>query len=529
MTDPKDIIIGAGHNGLVAACFLARAGLKPLVLERREILGGTAVTEEIHPGFRCPTLMHAAGSPMHGLAQELDLGRHGLEAIQPDVRVYSPSLDAHGIVLYEDAERTAADLARVSTKDAAKYKEFIGTFGKIGKFLRPILSMTPPSIDSPSLAEVLKLLGVGARFRGLGSKDGYRLLRWGPMAVADLVAEWFETDLLRATVAARGVFGCFAGPWSAGTSLGLLVQAALDGHAVAPSLTFRGGIGALSAALASAARAAGAEVRTSAHVERITSKDGHVTSVVLEGGEEIPARAVISSADPKTTFLRLVDPLDLDPDFVHKMRNYRCFGAAAKINYALSGIPAFVGAGGGAGGANLLKGRIHIGPGIDYLERAFDAAKYGDYSPHPVLDITIPSLADPSLAPSGAQVMSVHVQYAPYKLNGGGWASRREALADSVGRTLSEYAPGFPSLVLQRQVLTPADIESAFGLSGGHVFHGEQALDQLFTMRPLLGWARYRAPITGLYLCGAGTHPGGGITGAPGANAAREIIKDLRR
>jgi len=531
MTAGRDIIIGAGHNGLVAACLMARAGLKPLVLERKKICGGSAATEEIHPGFRCPALIHTAASPLRGLIEELGLARHGLEVIQPEVRVYAPSADGPGVALYEDAARTARELSRHSAKDAESYPRFIEAFDRIGRFLRPIMSMTPPSIDAPSMAALMRLLGVGRRFRGLGRKDGYRLLRWGPMAAADLVAEWFESELLRATVAARGILGSFAGPWSAGTSLGLLMQAAQDGHAVSPSVTFRGGIGALSEALAEAARAAGAEIRTAAAVARITSKDGAVHSVVLEDGAEIPARAVISGADPKTTYLKLVDPLELDPDFVHKIRSYRCQGAAGKINYALSATPAFKGTAGGAGsngGAGLLAGRIHIGPEIDYLERAFDAAKYGDWSPRPVLDITIPSLSDPSLAPAGAQVMSVGVQFAPYRLKEGAWGSRRDSFGDSVEKVLEEYAPGFRGLIVRRQVLTPLDIEAGFGLSGGHLFHGEQALDQLFTMRPLLGWAQYRAPLRGLYLCGAGTHPGGGITGGPGANAAREIIKDLK-
>jgi phytoene dehydrogenase-like protein len=262
-------------------------------------------------------------------------------------------------------------------------------------------------------------------------------------------------------------------------------------------------------------------------VARITCKDGQVSAVQLESGEEIPARAIISSADPRNTLLRLVDPLDLDPDFAHKIRSYRCQGVAAKLNYALSGIPRFAGAGDGA--AALTAGRIHIGPEIDYLERAFDAAKYGAFAPRPVLDITIPSLADPSLAPAGAQVMSVHAQFVPHTLKEGDWGAQREALAGAVEKVIEEHAPGFRALVVKRQLLTPADIESAYGLTGGHLFHGEQALDQLFTMRPLLGWARYRAPLKGLYLCGAGAHPGGGITGTPGLNAAREILRDLKR
>jgi phytoene dehydrogenase-like protein len=349
------------------------------------------------------------------------------------------------------------------------------------------------------------------------------------MAVADLVAEWFETELLRAAVAARGIFGAFAGPWSAGTSAALLMQAAMDGHAVGPSSFVRGGMGALTQALAKVAVDAGATIRTSADVAGIRIKEGKARAVVLSDGEEIEARVIISNADPRTTFLRLVDPTDLDPDFLNKIRNYRSRGAAAKINLALSGLPSFPALKKVDGnGSAQLSGRIHIGPDIDYLERAYDDAKYGDYSMQPFMDITIPSLADETLAPHGAHVMSVYVQFAPYKLKEGDWTSRREEFADTVIKTLSDYAPDLRELILHRQVITPLDLEQTYGLSGGHIFHGEMSLDQFFTFRPLIGWAQYRTPIEGLYLCGAGTHPGGGVTGAPGANASREILKDLK-
>jgi phytoene dehydrogenase-like protein len=348
-----------------------------------------------------------------------------------------------------------------------------------------------------------------------------------------LVAEWFETELLRASLAARGIFGAFAGPWSAGTSTGLLWQAAMDGHAVSPSAFVKGGMGALTETLATTALNAGVEVRTGTEVERIEATDERASKVVLKTGEEISARAIVSNANPRTTFLKLVDPVDLDPNFLQKIRNYRAIGVSAKINLALSGLPSFVGLDGGdnqgaEGVSSKLSGRIHIGPDIDYLERAFDAAKYGDYSPTPYLDITIPSLADPSLAPTGAHVMSVYVQYAPYTLKRGDWNSRREEFANTVINTLSDYAPNLKELIVGRQVITPLDLEATYGLSGGHIHHGEQSLDQFFTFRPILGWAQYRTPIKGLYLCGAGTHPGGGVTGGPGANAAREIIKDFK-
>jgi phytoene dehydrogenase-like protein len=347
------------------------------------------------------------------------------------------------------------------------------------------------------------------------------------MAVADLAAEWFETETLRATIAARGIFGAFAGPWSAGTSTGLLWQAATDGHAIGPATFVRGGMGALSEALASAARSAGVEIRTGTKVEKIEASEERAAKVLLRTGEEISARAIVSNADPRTTFLELVEPVDLDPSFLLKIRNYRAKGVSAKINLALSGLPSFNGLKGEDAKAKL-SGRIHVGPDIDYLERAFDAAKYGDYSRQPYLDITLPSLHDSTLAPAGAQVMSIYVQYAPDKLNEGDWNSRREEFADTVIEVLGTYAPNLKELIVARQVITPLDLEETYGMSGGHIHHGEQSLDQSFTFRPLIGWAQYRTPIKGLYLCGAGTHPGGGVSGGPGASAAREIIKDFK-
>jgi phytoene dehydrogenase-like protein len=521
------VIVGGGHNGLVAACYLAKAGFKPLVLERRPVTGGAAITEEIHPGFRCSTLAHSGGPILPRIAADLALERHGLKTLRSEVRVLALSPDGKHLPLYDDPARTATALARHSDKDARRYGEFHESLGRIGRMAAPVLSMTPPSIDSPEAGEVWKMLKVGKSFRALPKRDAYRLLRWGPMAVADLVSEWFETDLLRATIAARGTFGMFGGPWSAGTGANLLVQAAVDPHSAGPASFVQGGMGALTGALAAAARALGAEIRTGADVARIDIRDGVAKGVVLSTGEQIGARAVVSNADPKRTFLKMVDPTDLDPDFLNRIRNYRCSGAVGKVNLALSALPKFPGLDGDA--SALLSGRIHIGPEIDYLERAFDAAKYGAFSPHPWCDITIPTLLDPSLAPAGGHVMSVTVQYAPARLRDGDWESQRAPFGDTVVKTIGEYAPGLGSLVLGRQVITPRELEDVYGLTGGHIFHGEQALDQIFTMRPLLGWARYRTPIAGLYLCGAGTHPGGRVTGAPGANAAREIAEDLRK
>ena len=524
------VIIGAGHNGLVAACYLAKAGFKPLVLERREVVGGAAVTEEFHPGFRCSTLAHAPGPLLPHIARELELARYGLTFIQPEVRIFAPDPEGRAVCIYEDPARTAHELAQLAPHDAKNYPEFHESFARIGRVLAPLLTQTPPSLDKPTAGDVWHFGKLGKDFRGLGKRDAYRLLRWGPMAVADLAAEWFETELLRAVVAARGIYGAFAGPWSAGTSVPLLLQAACDGSAFAPAWAVQGGMGALTQALGEAARAAGASVRTGAGVARVLVRGGAATGVVLDTGEEIAARVVVSNADPQQTFLRLVDPTELDPDFLAKVRGYRSNGTAAKVNLALAGLPAFKALpDAGANGHAELRGRIHIGPDIDYLERAFDAAKYGHYSPAPYMDITVPTLADPALAPAGQHVMSIYVQFAPYRLKDGDWAARREEFADAVVKTLSTYAPNLSGLILHRQIITPLDLERTFSLTGGHPLHGEMSLDQFFTFRPVIGWAQYRTPIQGLYLCGAGTHPGGGVTGASGANASREILKDLRK
>ncbi|MGH9442928.1 MAG: phytoene desaturase family protein [Thermoanaerobaculia bacterium] len=523
MSSGRVVVVGAGHNGLVAAVRLAKAGLRPLVLERRAAAGGMASEEEIHPGFRCPVVFSTMGPLLPALARELRLEAHGFELLAPKIRVFCPSPGGPPGAIFEDPAATAEAWKRSSPKDAERYPAFAESFRRIGRVLRPVLEMTPPSIDRPSPSEIWRLLGVGRGFRGLGKTDAYRLLRWVPMAVADLAAEWFENDLLRAAIAARGVFGAFAGPWSAGTCVGPLFQTALDGHAVAPGSFPRGGMGAFTGALVSAARAAGAEVRTGAEVRRILVRGGRAAGIELESGETIDASAVVSNADPKTTYLKLVDPAELDPDFLHKVRNFRAVGSMAKVNFALSALPAFSGA-----GAGHLDGRIHIGAGIDELERAYDSAKYGEISPRPSLDVSIPSVLDPSLAPTGAHVMSVTVQHAPYKLRSGDWNGRREELGEIVEKTIEDFAPGFRNLVVARRVLSPADIESELGAWGGQIFHGEPSLDQLFTMRPLLGWAKYGSPIPGLFLCGSGTHPGGGVNGLSGWNASREILKDLK-
>jgi len=527
MAEKRDVvIIGGGHNGLVAAFYLAKAGFKPLILERRAQPGGAAITEEFHPGFKCSTLAHSAGPIRPDIASAMQLEKHGLKLITPEIGVVSLTPDGRALMLYNDAQKTAREIAKFSPKDAAKYPELQESIRKIGSVIGDALKLTPPNIDDPSNTDLWGMLRTGRALRKLGKKDLYRLLRWGPMAIADLAAEYFDTDLLRGTVAARGIFGTFLGPWSAGSALVLLLRGAGDPRPAGSAHFAAGGIGSVTQAMASSAKAAGAEIRTGAEVAEIRVIDGAATAVVLQSGEEIPAKAIISNADPKRTLLKLVDPTHLAPDFAQKLQHYRMMGTVAKVNLALSGLPVFSALNNGSSAA--LSARIQISPGIDYLERAFDESKYGDFSKQPYLEIAIPSLTDPSLATSGQHVMSVYMQYAPYKLKAD-WNTQRGPLGDAVVKTIARYAPGLPELILERQVITPKDLEDTYGLTAGQIFHGELALDQFFTMRPLLDWARYRTPIANLYLCGSGTHPGAGLTGGSGANAAREILKDLKK
>jgi phytoene dehydrogenase-like protein len=520
------VIIGGGHNGLVTAFYLAKAGLKPLVLERNAKVGGAAVSDEFHPGFRCSTLAHSAGPIRPDIVRDMELEKDGLRLITPEICVTALSPDGRALSLYRDTNKSAEQIAAFSQKDAAKYAEFERSLAKVARVMAEALATAPPDIDNPSRGDLWSMLKTGRAIRKLGKKDMFRLLRWAPMAVADLAAEYFETELLRAVIAARGVFGTFVGPWSAGSALVFLIRAAGDPHPAGGACFTAGGTGALTRTMAEAAKAAGAEIRTGAEVIEIRVQNGAVTGVLLGTGEEISGRAVVSNADPKRTLLKLTDPTHLAPDFVQRLQNYRANGTVAKVNLALAGLPKFTAW--KNDDTSALKGRIHIGHEIDYLERAFDESKYGNFSRQPYLEVTIPSLTDPTLAPQGKHVMSIYMQYAPYKLKGD-WEEQRNALGQTVVQTLAQYAPNLPELILTHQIITPLDLEEKYGLTGGQIFHGELALDQFFTMRPLLDWARYRTPIENLYLCGSGTHPGAGLTGGSGANAAREIVKELKR
>ena len=497
--------------------------MKPLVLERHDRVGGSAQTAEIAPGFRAPILAHATGPLRGDVIAELKLAAHGLDFVSGDIAVIALGADGRALTIHEDARRTAQSLAKWSAPDAAAWPGFVASLAGLGRVIATLYSSTPPPIDNPSGRDLWSLLRTLRAFRGLPKSDAYRLLRWGPMAVADLVGESFENERLRAAIAADGIFGTRLGPWSAGSGLVLLLRAANEAVAPARSWFVRGGPGAIATSLEQALRKAGGEIRTNAQVAKVVVSDSRARGVVLADGAEITGRAVIAAVDPQQTFLRLCDPIDLAPEFLWRMRNYRAHGTVAKLNLALSALPSFTGV-----ERDALSARIRLCPDVDYLERAFDHSKYGRFSPDPYVELTIPSLLDPSLVRDGGHVLSAYVQFAPYQLRDRTWDEERENLARTAVDTIERHAPGLRSLIVAQQIITPLDLERTYGLTGGHIFHGELALDQMLTMRPLLGWGQYRTPIRDLYLCGSGTHPGTGLTGGSGANAAREVIRGLR-
>jgi phytoene dehydrogenase-like protein len=519
------IVIGAGLNGLVAATWLARQKHKVIVVDQADTPGGAAVTTEIAPGFHVPALSHALGPLSTRVVRALRLHRHDIDLLTPDPALTTLGVNGTAISFHRDPVLAAGSINRISPADAGRWADFLSTMQRLGAVIGQLNHQAPPSIDATTRQEAWRLFSVARRARRLGRRDLARAARYVPMAVADLAAEWFEQDLVQAAVAAHAVFGNLAGPWSAGTSGMLLQRVGADPIPVGSGITARGGPGAVAKAFAAAAEKSGADIRLGARVARIGVTNGRATSVVLESGSEIGAGAVLSAIDPRHTFLRLCDPADLPPAFLERMRHYRARGVTAKLNLALSAAPAFSAL---HGDSVPLRGRLLIAPDVDYIEHAFDAAKYGGLSPHPWLELSMPSTIDASLAPAGSHVMSIYVHYAPRHLRQGVWSDRRDLLYDSVIDLLEGYAPGIRASVIARDVITPEDLEQRWGLDGGHIFHGEPTMDQSWIARPLLGWSQYRTPIEGLFIGSAGTHPGGGLTGISGLLAAQTLARHLR-
>jgi phytoene dehydrogenase-like protein len=530
MADYDIIIIGAGHNGLVTAGYLAKAGRRVLVLERREQVGGAAVTQEVFPGFRFSTCADGSGYLCPEVRRDL---KPDVEILAVDPVAFAPQPDGSSLTIWRDPAKTAAEIAPFSSADAERYPAFVEFIGKIAAVVGGLARVEPPDLPDAGLRDLLGLRPLVGPMRALGRKRVNDLLRVLPMPVTDLLDEWFESDVLKGAIAANGVRDLTWGPKEAGTAYALLYNWALsDTGLLRSSGAIKGGIGALSEALASSARSFGAEIRTGSAVTGIATEEGRAVGVTLAGGAILRAPVIVSNADPRTTFLELLGPSVLGAKIVRHVRNITYRGSAARVLLALRELPEFTaitrrGAASGAGDPTaLLASPIQIAPTVQYLQRAYDCVKYGEYSPQPYLDVMIPTLLDPSLAPAGQHIMSITAKYAPYQLRHGNWEERRETFGDVVIDTLAEYAPKVRDAILHRRVLTPPDLEAAYGLPEGNPSHGEMILNQFFHMRPIPGYARYRSPIRGLYLCGAGCHPGGGVTGIPGHNAARAILAD---
>ena len=519
------IIIGGGHNGLVNAAYLARAGKKVLVLERRHVVGGAAVTEEVFPGFRFSVCSYVVSLLRPEIIRDLDLPRHGLEILPLD-GTFTPMPSGDYLWRVNDHSKTRREIARHSRLDAEAYEEYGKAMAEMARFVKPILSMTPPDPTRLALDGLKKLLFLGRRFQTLPYQDKYNQVQLMTMSAVDFLDQWFETDVLKATMSASGIIGTFLGVRSPGTAYVLLhhYMGEIDGAFRSWGFA-RGGTGAISNAIADAARAAGAEVRTQSPIARILVKSGKAMGVALENGDEILAEAVSSSVDPRQTFLKMIEPRNLPEDFLEEVRRYKFRGSSGKVNLALDALPDFKCL---PGPGAHLRGAISISPSVDYMERAYDEAKYGDFSSRPYIDMVIPTLTDPSVAPPGKHILSCFVQYAPYRLREGTWDEKREAFGDTVVDTVAEYAPNLKNIIIHRQVITPLDLEREWGLSEGNIFQGELSLEQLFFLRPVPGWAEYRTPIKNLYMCGSATHPGGGIMGAPGRLAAIKILKDWK-
>ena len=514
------IVIGGGHNGLTAAAYLARAGKKVLVLERRHVLGGAAVTEEIFPGFKFSVCSYVVSLMKPNVMRELMLPKFGLKLL-PLESTFTP-LENDYLLRTSDANQTYREISRHSIKDAETYMRFGPRMGQIGMAVRPILETIAPNAIRPSLSDISNLNSLLKHFRTLSSDQFEYLTKLMTMSSADFLDEWFEFEPLKATMSASGIIGTFMGPRSPGSAYVMLhhYMGDIDGAFRAWGFQ-KGGTGEVSMAIARSAEHFGAKIITEAPVEKVIVKNGRANGVALENGDEYKSDMVISGLDPKLSFLKLIDKSDLPSEFLQSIKNFRIRGSSGKVNLALDDLPNFTCL---PGDGHHLRGAISISPNYDHLERAYDDAKYGNFSQKPFMDIILPSVLDPEMAPPGKHVMSCFVQYAPYDLKGGWNNEKREAFGDAVVNTLAQYAPNIKDIILHRQVLSPMDLENTFGLTEGNIFHGELTIQQLFSLRPAAKWANYTSPIKNYFQCGSGTHPGGGITGSPGEMAAKKIL-----
>jgi len=522
------VIVGGGHNGLIAAAYLARAGLRVIVLERRPLVGGACVTEEIFPRFKVSTAAYLCSLLHPRIIAELDLPRFGYYIYPKEPVFFTPFADGRSLTFWQDQNRTCQEIARFSAKDAAAFPSYEEFIERLARIFEPLMLLTPPNLQRIRWTDALTWGKLGIGLMRVDETLRTALIRVLAQSAADFLARWFESDEVKVTLATDGVIGTGGGPRSPGTAYILLhhIMGKMNGHRGLWGFV-RGGMGTVTHAIAASAQVAGATVRTNAEVDHIAVSNGRARAAILSSGEEVPGRIIISNADPQRTFLRLVGESHLDPSFVAEVKQIRMTGCCMKINFALDALPSFR----AAPGSHLQphhKATIHICSSLDELEQAWDDAKYGRPSRRPLLEITIPTTYDETLAPAGKHIMGVFLQYTPYRLAEGSWEELKESYADHVTNIIEEYAPGFKDRVLHRQVLSPPDLEEIYGLTGGNIFHGDMSLDQLFSLRPVAGWADYRTPIANLYLCGAGTHPGGGVMGLPGFNAAREILRDWK-
>ena len=523
------VVVGGGHNGLTAAAYLARAGLSTLVLERRDIVGGCCVTEEIAPGCRVSTTSYIASMLRPEVISDLRLAEYGLRMVPCDPAIQVPFPDGHVVPWWADRERAQAEFKKISAKDAETFVQVDDRLKKLARYLQPFFMEPPPEIDTRSMRGWTDLFRAGKKFRGISSDEVSQLISFLTGSLGEFLDHNYESEKMKTMFLANNVYGKHGGPYQPGTAIGLLFHLLSGGEHELQGFYghVMGGMGAITQALAASGRKSGVEIRTSTPVAQIDVRDGRARGVVLEDGTEIRARIVLSNADPKRTFLKMVAASQLPNEFLHAIRGIKMEGPCAKVNLVLDAEPRFTGT---SPDATALERTFYtLVPSLAFAERCYDIAKFGEIPEELWVDCVVSSNADPSLAPAGKHILTCFVQYVPYHLRQGNWDENRELLGDRVIKKIAEYAPNVPNAIIARQVLTPLDLERTYGLTEGNIFHGDLRLEQLFFMRPVSGWSQYRTPIDGLYLCGAGAHPGGGVTGAPGHNAAHQVLRDWKK